>query len=206
MICRFIDLANLLTLVGLAASIVCAILAINGMVAYAVVALMVSGLCDLFDGLVARRMNRDQTQREFGGHLDTVVDACSFGFAPTILMHASGLTGVLHSGVLVVFVTSAVWRLAYFETVGLTAEGSKHYFSGLPTTYVALILPLAFLPGFVDRQWLSISLTVAAVGISAAMVSSIPIRKPSGASYLFFLLLALGVAAGFVWFADRLQS
>lgn len=203
---RFFDLANLLTLIGLAAAVVCAILALKGLLAYAVVALMLSGLCDLFDGLVARRMKRDETQREFGGHLDTVVDACSFGFAPVVLMYSAGLTSLLHCLVLVLFVICTIWRLAYFETVGLQMEGSKRYYSGLPTTYVALVLPLAFVPGFFAHDWLSTSLTLAAVGLAVAMVSSISIRKPGGASYLFFFLLAVIVAGGFIWFADRLPT
>lgn len=203
---RFFDLANLLTLIGLSAAVVCAVLAMKGFVAYAVVALMISGLCDLFDGLVARRLNRDELQREFGGHLDTVVDACSFGFAPVVLMHSAGMTSIPHTAVLVTFVCCTVWRLAYFETVGLTSDGSTRYYSGLPTTYVALVLPLAFLPGFFDGDWLAISLTVAAVGLALAMVSSISIRKPGGVSYVFFLLLAVIMGVGFIWFADRLQS
>ncbi len=53
---HLLDVPNALTLTGLAAAVACSLLAINGLLAYAVVALMVSGLCDLFDGFVARKL------------------------------------------------------------------------------------------------------------------------------------------------------
>ncbi len=59
---ELLDLANLVTLAGLAAAIACTLLAIRGHLALAAVALMVSGVCDLFDGFVARRLNRSQQQ------------------------------------------------------------------------------------------------------------------------------------------------
>ena len=109
---RLLDIANALTLAGLAAAVACSLLAINGLLAYAVVALMVSGLCDLFDGFVARKLNRTTEQRQFGGHLDSVVDACSFGFAPVVLMYASGLDSAVEIPLLILFAACAVWRLA----------------------------------------------------------------------------------------------
>jgi phosphatidylserine synthase len=47
---RFMDAANLLTLLGLVAAESSMLLAMNGWLAYAVMALMLSGGCDLFDG------------------------------------------------------------------------------------------------------------------------------------------------------------
>lgn len=200
---QLLDLANALTLTGLAAAIGCALLAINGQPAYAVVALMVSGLCDLFDGFVARRLDRSNMQCRFGGHLDSVVDACSFGFAPVVLMYASGLNGPLEIPLLILFVTCVVWRLAYFDTVGLLGEGRQRYFTGLPTTYVAMFLPLAFLAGFWSRAMLRGCAGAALVVLALAMISTIPVRKPGGVFYVLFPLSGIALAAVFVVFADR---
>ena len=203
---RFIDPANLLTLIALAAAVVCAVLAMKGLLAYAVVALMVAGLCDLFDGFVARRLKRSDDQREFGGHLDSVVDACSFGFAPVVLMYCAGLASVLETVLLVLFAVCAIWRLAYFETVGLQDGGARRYYSGLPTTYVAVVLPLAFVPGFFNAEWIRVSIVITACGLAVAMVSSVRIPKPGGLSYLVFLVLGVGLSGALIVFAPQLHQ
>ena len=197
------DAANALTLAGLAAAVACSLLAMNGLLAYAVVALMVSGLCDLFDGVVARSLNRSDGRKNFGGHLDSLVDACSFGFAPLVLMYAAGLNHMLDVPLLLLFAACVVWRLAYFDTVGFQSAGARRYYTGLPTTYVALILPLVFLAGFGGNAWLRGSLGLATVGLALAMVSSLPIRKPSGICYWVFPILGLSLAGVFVMYADE---
>jgi len=200
------DVANALTLTGLVAAVACCLLAMNGLLAYAVVALMLSGVCDLFDGFVARRLNRSSHQRRFGGHLDSVVDACSFGFAPVVLMYAAGLNSPAEILLLVFFATCAVWRLAYFDTVGLKADGRKRYFHGLPTTYVAVVLPLAFLAGFFGETWLRVSVGVAMVGLAVAMISTFPVRKPTGVYYLLFPICGVALTAVFVTFAGQFMQ
>ena len=120
---QLLDVANALTLLGLVAAVACAILAISDQLSYAVVALMISGVCDLFDGVLARRCNRSEAQAEFGGRLDTIVDACSFGFAPVVLMYSAGLRGIWEVPLLVFFLVCVVWRLAFFDLVGLQRVG-----------------------------------------------------------------------------------
>jgi len=200
---HFLDVANALTLTGLAAAVACSLLAVNGLLAYAVVALMCSGLCDLFDGFVARRLNRSSQQRRFGGHLDSVVDACSFGFAPVVLMYASGLHSAAEILLLFFFAACVVWRLAYFDTVGLQGDGRRRYFRGLPTTYVALVLPLAFLAGFLGKAWLRGSVGIAMVGLALAMISTFPVRKPGGVCYLLFPVCGVALTAVFVTLAGQ---
>jgi CDP-diacylglycerol--serine O-phosphatidyltransferase len=200
---RFMDVANGLTLMGLAAAINCVLLAMNQLVAYAVISLMVSGLCDLFDGVLARRLSGNVAQRQFGARLDSIVDACSFGIAPVVLMYAAGLNHPVDVPLLLLFASAAVWRLAYFDTVGLVTEGNVRYFSGLPTTYVALFLPIVFLPGIVAPTWLRGTLLCGVAGLAFAMVSTVPIRKPSGVFYLLFPTIGLGLTTVFIVYADR---
>lgn len=198
-----LDLANVVTLAGLTAAVASALLAVNGQIAFAVVALMVSGVCDLFDGFVARRMNRSSKQQAFGGHLDSVVDACSFGFAPVVVVYAAGINGVFGIPLLILFSICVVWRLAYFDTVGLQGEGQKRYFVGLPVTYVAMFLPLAFLGGFWGQACLRGCVSIAMVGLALCMVSTLPIRKPSGVFYLIFPLCGIALAVVFIVFGDH---
>jgi CDP-diacylglycerol--serine O-phosphatidyltransferase len=187
---RFLDVVNGLTLVSLAAALACALLAVNGRPAHAAAALVASGLCDLFDGWVARRLPRTDEQRRFGGRLDSVVDACAFGFAPVVLLYCSGLTSPAEVGLLLLFACCAVWRLAYFDAV-TAADGPWGYHEGLPTTYAALVLRLAYLLGFLGPGWLRGGLCAATAGLAVGMVSTWRIPKPRGAAYVLFLLAGL---------------
>jgi CDP-diacylglycerol--serine O-phosphatidyltransferase len=187
---RFLDVANCLTLMSLMFAATCALLAINGRPAFALSALILAGLCDLFDGWVARRLKRTDEQQRFGGRLDSVVDACAFGFAPVVLLYCSGLTSPLEIMLLLAFAACAVWRLAYFDAV-TAANGPKGCHEGLPTTYVALLLPLAFLLTLFAPGWHRPVLWVATAGLAAGMISTRPIPKPRGLAYLVFLVAGL---------------
>ena len=52
---RMMNWANLVTMLGLTASICCAWLAIAKNFPAAIIALMISGMCDLFDGFISAR-------------------------------------------------------------------------------------------------------------------------------------------------------
>jgi CDP-diacylglycerol--serine O-phosphatidyltransferase len=149
---RFWNVANGVTLLGLASALACALLAAHGCVPYATVALIAAGLCDFFDGWVARKLSRTDEEKRFGAHLDSAVDACSFALAPPLLLHAAGLRSPPELALLAFFATCAVWRLAYFDTVGLVQEGEQRSYTGVPTTFAALVLPLAFTAGFVGPR------------------------------------------------------
>lgn len=182
---RFFDVANAITLTGLLAGLACAVLAVEGLLAFGAVALIVAGLCDLFDGFVARRLSRTEEQKMFGRHLDNVADAGAFGFAPAMLLYGAGLKSPVELAVLGLFVACAIWRLAYFGTVGL----QENAYRGLPVTYAALVLPLALL---VPDRWV---LAPVAVLLAVAMVAPVRIPKPGGWWYAFFGLLAAALIA-----------
>lgn len=203
---RFVDVANLLSLVGLASALAGALLAMHGRLAHGLVAMILSGLCDLFDGLIARRLARTDEQRAFGGHLDSVVDACAFGFAPAIWLHAAGLRSLPECALLAFFAACAVWRLAYFDTVGLSTEGGARYYTGVPVTYAALVIPIAALAGFAGAEALRWTLVGACGVLALTMVSPLRVRKPGGAMYAVFLLAAIGMISAYVGLASRFAT
>lgn len=201
---RFFDLANAITLCGLTAAVLGASCSMRGRLAWAAALLVVSGLCDLFDGFVARKLTRTDVQRTFGARLDTIVDVCAFGMAPAALLQAAGLTRAWELAIVVVFVACAAWRLAYFEAVGLSTEpGGKRSFTGLPTTFTALALPCACLLGFRSTEALRLAVTITAAGLAVAMVSPVKVPKPGGVWYAILSLVAVGLIVTFVVGADR---
>lgn len=203
---RFWNAANAVTLVGLLSALASALFAARGQVPYAVCALIASGLCDFFDGWVARRLTRTDEQKRFGAHLDTVVDGCSFAIAPPLLLYAAGLKSPPELALLGFFACCAVWRLAYFDTVGLATEGEVRYYTGVPTTFAALVLPIAFTAGFLGAPQLRVAANVAAAALALAMVSPFKVKKLGGIFYVVFALLAVTAGGAFLVFGDRFAT
>lgn len=197
---RFMNPANLLTLAGLGSALASALFALNGELVLSVIALICAGLADLFDGLVARRLKRTPEEERFGARLDSAVDACSFGFAPAILLYAAGMRSPAELALLFALAAAAVWRLAWFDTVP-APEGPGRYTEGLPTTYVALVVPLAFLAGFNGPVPLRIAANASAILLALAMVGRFKLRKPWGLWYGVLGATAIGLVVIYLVFA-----
>ena len=125
-----------------------------------VMLLMVCGLCDTFDGRVARaKKNRTKREKDFGVQIDSLSDLLAFGVLPTCIgialyrrdMFVGGENFLAHIpfGVILVisalFILCALIRLAWFnvtveETQG-DSLGEEKYYYGLPVTTTALIFP-----------------------------------------------------------------
>ena len=82
------NLPNAVTLLGMATALVSMLLAIQGQFALAIVGLVFSGICDLFDGYAARKVKRSPDEQAFGGHLDSLNDVVCFGVLPVLLVQS----------------------------------------------------------------------------------------------------------------------
>lgn len=117
--------------------------------ALAIICLMVSGLCDMFDGKIARtKKNRTEEEKKFGIQIDSLCDVICFGVLPSVIGYSVGLNTWIDLPVLVLFPLCAVIRLAYFnvteESRQKKTEEARKTYEGLPVTSVALILPLVY--------------------------------------------------------------
>jgi CDP-diacylglycerol--serine O-phosphatidyltransferase len=106
-------------------------------------------ICDLFDGMVARR-NRAR-QSVLGGDLDSLADVISFGVAPAVLGFTLGLRGGWDVLCLIFMVVCGVSRLARFNVTAAAladaATGKVKYFEGTPipvSVLIAGVLAVAF--------------------------------------------------------------
>lgn len=152
----------------------------------AVICLLLCGLCDAFDGRIARmRTQSTDQEKRFGIQIDSLCDLVCFGVLPCCIGYASGMKSPLYIPVFCLFVLAALIRLAYFnvmeeERQKQTSEKRKSY-SGLPVTSVSLIMPLFFLANytparpFIQYIFLVIMLLVAL----AFVIEHITIKKPS---------------------------
>lgn len=149
----FYDYTVILTYISLISGMIGIRFAHAGHLIWAVGCLMLSGLCDMFDGVVARsKKNRTADEKNFGIQLDSLCDAVCFGVLPAILLYFCGVTTVWGVAALIFYTLCAVIRLAFFNVLEIrrqaTEDGCAKYYRGLPVTSVAILLPLVFALGW----------------------------------------------------------
>lgn len=144
----FYNYTVILTYLGMASSAMGIFLSIEGHFTSAIICLMISGVCDMFDGSIARTRQRTATEKRFGIQIDSLCDLVCFGVFPAVFAYNYGLRQGLFRYVLVLFILAAVIRLAYYNVTEecrqeITDEKRKTY-QGLPVTMVSAILPLFY--------------------------------------------------------------
>jgi len=195
-----LDFPNLFTIGGLTLSLFSVICAIQGNFYLATICMICAGMIDLLDGLIARKMERTPLQADVGKQLDSLVDACSFGFSPAIFAYCYGLHDPYSVALLAFYAAMATLRLAYFNSTGLSTSDKDSFFTGLPVTYAALFIPVGFLSQFflVDTvvQWLLRGIYLL---LAIAMVSSLQVIKIRGVWYGVFAAGAILLTGIYGW-------
>lgn len=144
-----------LTYLALVSAVAGICLAIGGRPGAAVICMVICGICDTFDGTVARTAKRTPIEKNFGIQIDSLADVISFGVLPAAISYglydcsgSHSLPGmVLTMAVAGLYVLCALIRLAYFNVTEeeMTSRGEKRtYYEGLPVTISALILSVSY--------------------------------------------------------------
>ncbi|MGN0395165.1 MAG: CDP-alcohol phosphatidyltransferase family protein [Coprococcus sp.] len=164
----------------------------------AMICLILSGICDLFDGFIARKCKRNNLEKRFGVQIDSLADVISFLVFPIVLLiqfhRESYGEQVLTYVFALLYVLCGVIRLAWFNSH--VEETENRYYEGLPVTYMALILPVYYaigkifaFPGFCMGLFFLFPI------VSVLFILNVKIKKPGGIWYLFFSVLAIGTSA-----------
>lgn len=181
--------------------------------------LLFCGLCDAFDGKVARiKKNRTERECKFGIQIDSLSDIVAFGVLPVCigaaLMRTSdalqkiqaGAVGkiftVLLFAIMTFYTLTALIRLAYFnvteEERQSTETGTRKYYVGLPVTSAAIIFPTFLLIIYLCRQFRNVDLApiyFVILGICAlAFVLKFQLKKPGMKAIL--AMVGLGLIEG----------
>lgn len=136
----------ILTFIGMifAASGICCTL--RGEIRVAMIMLVICGICDLFDGKIARMFKRDDVEKRFGVELDSLADTVCFIAFPAVIFLKTG-SGEWYDIIPAAFYTIAgVERLGYFN-ITADSEGPVAFYSGMPVTCIAAVLPITWLIG-----------------------------------------------------------
>lgn len=124
-------LANFLTGLSLLFGFLSIIFSLESQFTFASWAIILSVISDGLDGQIARK---NLIPSEFGKELDSLVDAVSFGIAPSILGYVFVYTHFQFLATLALFIylVCSVFRLAKYNIT--PKEKITNYFIGLPTT------------------------------------------------------------------------
>lgn len=143
----FYNYTVILTYVGMLTAFSGILAACSGRERMSLICLVIAGLCDMFDGAVARTRERTPAEKRFGIQIDSLSDLISFGVLPGMILYC----GSRDMGSIMIasfYVLCALIRLAFFnvmeeERQGQT-DGSRTCYLGLPVTSSAIILPVAY--------------------------------------------------------------
>lgn len=154
--------------------------------------LIIAGICDLFDGFIARRCKRDEEEKAFGVQLDSLVDVVNFIAFPIVIFLKIVPINFFSILALIIFAICGIARLAYFNIKVESTDEPIKYYTGLPVTYTALIFPLIYLLQVVlTSNTLGIVIMTFVYIVSLLNIAKIKVPKPKGKAYIFFALLAI---------------
>lgn len=172
-----------LTYFGMLVSFLGISFAAQGNLRSALTCLIISGVCDMFDGKIASTKVRTAKEKRFGIQIDSLSDLICFGVLPAMIV--SRLTGSHSVGFYIcgLYLLCTLIRLAWFnvdeeERQDQTQEARRVYL-GLPVTTVALLLPLVFGISRVTGQPPRRVASVLLLAMSAAFLIPFKLKKPA---------------------------
>jgi CDP-diacylglycerol--serine O-phosphatidyltransferase len=120
---------------------------------YSSIAILLGGICDVFDGAAARWLN---AQSEVGKQLDSLSDAITFGIAPAYLLYHHTFVYSTYSPYIslvacVMLSLFAIVRLAIFNT----DTRQKDVFLGIPTPAMAMFFVGIVAHYHYNNDWLT---------------------------------------------------
>ena len=197
----FYNYTVILTYIGLSCSTAGILFALNGRIELAVAGLMLSGLCDMFDGAVARTRKQTDQEKRFGIQIDSLQDMVCFGILPAVIGYSLGMTAWYYIVVLILYPVAAMIRLAYFNVTeedrqAQTTEKRRSY-EGLPVTNAAIIFPLVFsLRKILDAGQLAAVYALVMLLTAVAFLYRFKLKKPGLTGIL--VLLGIGIVVFFL--------
>ena len=195
-----------LTYLGMLVSFTGIFFAIGGDFKSALICLMISGVCDMFDGKIASTMVRTSQEKRFGIQIDSLSDLICFGVLPAVIVCRAAREVPWAFAISEIYLLCALIRLAWFnvdeEERQAHTQKPRTVYLGLPVTTAALLLPL--LAGFCGMTGCPFPFVgpILLLAMALAFLVPFPLKKPAALGKLGmllcggagFLILFLGVS------------
>ncbi len=202
------DYTVILTYISFASAITGIFCAVTLHLPWAVFALAFSGLCDMFDGKIARtKKDRTDDGKNFGIQIDSLCDVVCFGVLPIVICYEMGMKHIVGMVILVLYGLAGVIRLGYFNVMEAKRQSetdeARKYYRGLPITSMAIALPILFVcsPFFPSPGVFVIALHILVAMVGGLFVADFSFPKPSPQKILLIVaVVAVAVAVLlFMW-------
>ena len=173
-------LPNVITLSGLSFGLSSIRFAIEEDFNLAILCILIAGVCDVLDGMLARHL---KSESDLGAQLDSLSDFLSFGIAPGILVYMSifNMESSIGTFACLVFIIFSCLRLALYnvrlELSKSSEEEPESFFTGIPTPVGAVLILLPLTHSFMGFDWAYENLNFVAayiILISGLLTSRIP--------------------------------
>ncbi len=192
------------TYVGMLLAVSSIFLLMSGLYKAAMMCFMGAGICDLFDGTIARLCKRSEEEKNFGIQLDSLVDVVSFIVLPVVLIvKLAGLTWYAAVAA-VLYSVFGIARLAYFNVCQEENEDKDSpikYYTGMPVTYAALVFPIVYLLHlYFNTEVTALFMCIAMEIMALLFILKIKFIKPGKKGYIFLMLLAIALFAVYIIF------
>lgn len=168
---------------------------------WAIFFLAFSGLCDMFDGKIARtKKDRTEDEKSFGIQIDSLCDIVCFGVLPIVICYKLGMNHVYGMVLLALYGLAGLIRLGFFNVVEARRQneegGARKYYQGLPITSMAIALPLLFVvsPLFPSHGAFLAALHIVVALVGFLFVLNFRLPKPSVKGvFLIVVVVAMAV-------------
>jgi len=158
---------------------------------YSLIFLILAGVCDMFDGKVARMCKRSEAEKEFGIQIDSLADTVNFVVLPVVIMLSLGMYSIIDIIIYTIFILCGISRLGFFN-INATSDTPVKYYSGLPVTTTAIIYPvLGLLRGIVDENLFQIIYISATLLTAFLFVFKFKVPKFKGLFYIIVPVIAI---------------
>ena len=204
----YYNFSAVLTYVGLAISVFGMRFALTGHLSAALICLMLSGVCDMFDGKIARRMDRTRQEEKFGIQIDSLCDLICFGVLPICIGYSVGVNGAFGMFCSILFLLAAVIRLGYFNVMEEERQSStteiRRSYRGLPVTTAALIVPMVCFAKLLAGDLFHVVYELSLLVIAVLFLADFKVVKPHQKWLAAMVLLGLCIFALLVQFGKLL--
>ena len=205
----FYDYTVILTYISFISAVAGIFSAAEMQLRWAIFFLAFSGLCDMFDGKIARtKKNRTDDEKAFGIQIDSLCDIVCFGALPIVICYKLGMDRIYSMLILALYGLAGLIRLGYFNVMEAKRQaregGAREYYQGLPITSMAIALPILFVvsPLFPNHTAFVTVLHVAVALVGFLFIFDFKLRKPS-VKQVFLIGAVVAASVAVIVFAWR---
>ena len=194
----FYDYTVVLTYISLAISVVGMTRALEGDFKVAILCLALSGLCEMFDGKIARtKKNRTDDENKFVIQIYSLCDVVCFGVFPSMICYCLGMNHIPGIIILSLYCVASVIRLGYFNVMEekrqQETDEKRKYYQGLPITSIAVILPFLYAISNLCQDNFEIVLSLAMLLTGLLFVLNFKFPKPNNKQLTVLIIVVAAV-------------